>query len=549
MALLEKLTIKDTFKQWRDKINALIDSQEGVISTNSEGNFIISPETTATNNVLIKVPTVFEDTVSFQNNVNIGGILNATSTAALKLKNSVLINGTEFDGSVAVVTDKWGAERSITITDSNGNIGEATLVDGSEDIVLKLPTTISGGGSGGSSTLAKHNIDGVSFDGTTDITHFGVCDSASGSTTKIVTGPTGFSLVAGASILVKFTNSNTSSSALKLQVNDTTATSINFNGSAIPKTAIQAGSILHFVYDGTSFNLVSTYDKDENVKQDKSTTNADYPLLCSKTTNTNTTTATTTTVYSTGITLNPSNNALSVTGDVTSQKQLLIKNTNDDINIFPSSKTNKRYLLYQDKNNKTFSTHEVTRNTDGSLYSKIVVPHHTNGTEDKWAVFQVGWNATNEITASVNGDFEAERVYNAVWNDYAEFFPKGEETEAGDIIALDVNSKTERYIKATNQSKLVVGVHSNTFGHIIGGEGSIEESKKTNIPIGLAGRVYVKFVGKSVLGEAVVPSEIPGVGRLYDEFTNSKEQIVGYIVEDSSNGLEERMVKILIKTH
>jgi hypothetical protein len=149
--------------------------------------------------------------------------------------------------------------------------------------------------------------------------------------------------------------------------------------------------------------------------------------------------------------------------------------------------------------------------------------------------------------ASFPGTLTASSVYNAVWNDYAEFFEKGEETEPGDIIALDETSQVERYVKATEKSKLVVGIHSNTYGHIIGGAVSIEESEKTNIPVGLTGRVYVKFKGKSILGEAVVPSDTPGVGRLYDEFVDSSRKIVGYIVEDKNPLVkEERMVKVLI---
>ena len=151
-------------------------------------------------------------------------------------------------------------------------------------------------------------------------------------------------------------------------------------------------------------------------------------------------------------------------------------------------------------------------------------------------------NFTSEGTITGN------KVYNAVWNDYAEFFPKGEETEVGDIIALDETSKKEQYIKATNKSKLIVGVHSDTYGHIIGGEGSIEDSMKTHIPVGLTGRVYVNFIGNSILGEAVVPSNIPGVGTLFDKTINSDKQIIGYIVEDDNVcSTSLRKIKILLK--
>lgn len=67
-------------------------------------------------------------------------------------------------------------------------------------------------------------------------------------------------------------------------------------------------------------------------------------------------------------------------------------------------------------------------------------------------------------------EIRGEKVYNTVWNDYAEFFERGCETEPGDIIALDETSNKEVYIKASKNSKVIVGVHSDTFGHLIGGK-------------------------------------------------------------------------------
>ena len=150
-----------------------------------------------------------------------------------------------------------------------------------------------------------------------------------------------------------------------------------------------------------------------------------------------------------------------------------------------------------------------------------------------------------------DGSITATAVYNAVWNDYAEFFPRGEETEPGDIIALDVDSQEEKYVKATKDSILIVGSHSNTFGHLIGGENPpdgqdfVEYNLPKFIPVGLAGRVNVKFKGKSKKGYPVTISDVPGVSELCD-FNESK--VIGYVVEDTNPDSEEiRLVKILIK--
>lgn len=147
----------------------------------------------------------------------------------------------------------------------------------------------------------------------------------------------------------------------------------------------------------------------------------------------------------------------------------------------------------------------------------------------------------------LNGD----KITGAVWNDYAEYFPKGEETNAGDIIALDINSNKEQYVKADCNSKRVVGVHSDSYGHILGGDDVeyskdfFEENNKKYIPIGLAGRVYVKVKGKVNIGDYIVPSDEKGIGRVLNEDTEPLKNIVGYVVE-ADNRTDLRRVKIFI---
>lgn len=133
----------------------------------------------------------------------------------------------------------------------------------------------------------------------------------------------------------------------------------------------------------------------------------------------------------------------------------------------------------------------------------------------------------------VGGSVYADKVYNAVWNDYAELFPRGEETDPGDIIALDETAEEEKYIKAIKGHKALVGVHSDEYGHLIGGENcSIEENLQKYIPVGLAGRVWVKVHDEPSLGDYITTSEIPGVG----EKTNNRNQAIGIVVSKKQNG-------------
>ena len=148
-----------------------------------------------------------------------------------------------------------------------------------------------------------------------------------------------------------------------------------------------------------------------------------------------------------------------------------------------------------------------------------------------------------------NGVAKFSKCYGAVYNDYAEFFPRGEYTEPGDIIALDENNKEEKYIKATNKSKIIAGVHSDEYAMIIGGEtvdageDYISKNIKKYIPIGLCGRVYVKVIGNVDIGDYIIPSDIPGIGVSSKEYSNLS---VGRVIESSNSNNNIHKVRIII---
>ena len=121
--------------------------------------------------------------------------------------------------------------------------------------------------------------------------------------------------------------------------------------------------------------------------------------------------------------------------------------------------------------------------------------------------FYFGMNVYGGINC--NSDIRGARVFNAVYNDYAELYEKDDvfvKCEHGDVI--EVNPLTGRYRKCnTYNSKYVVGVCSNTYGILLGGKKNVseEENLKSYIPIGLCGRVYVKTNDSSInIGDLLV---------------------------------------------
>lgn len=140
---------------------------------------------------------------------------------------------------------------------------------------------------------------------------------------------------------------------------------------------------------------------------------------------------------------------------------------------------------------------------------------------------QTNGDATfNEVRAS--------KVFNAVYNDYAEYIPRGEETEPGDILALDLESENEQYKKATFKD-IPVAIESNEYGIVLGGEAGVskEEQEKKYIPATMVGRVHAKVIGKTKKGMWLAPTEIPGIGRAIPGVR--PYNAIGYVLENTED--------------
>lgn len=109
---------------------------------------------------------------------------------------------------------------------------------------------------------AARKIDGVNFDGSADISHYGTCSTAAATVQKDV-ACTGFNLVAGARIVVKFTTTNSATSPT-LNVGGTGAKAIQYRGAAITPSYLAANRTYEFIYDGTNYQLVGDINTDAN---------------------------------------------------------------------------------------------------------------------------------------------------------------------------------------------------------------------------------------------------------------------------------------------
>ena len=161
--------------------------------------------------------------------IGIGGVVTGTATA--------------FDGS-----------KNITIDTTTLNLEDAGVTG-------ELPTSHGGTGRTDGKAVGlvtKRTIDGVYFDGTANITHFGSCSTAAATAAKVVSVPN-FVLAAGAEVTVRFTVTNTAASPT-LNVNNTGAKAIVYRNAAISAGYLAANRVYKFVYDGTNYELIGDID-------------------------------------------------------------------------------------------------------------------------------------------------------------------------------------------------------------------------------------------------------------------------------------------------
>lgn len=235
-------------------------------------------------------------------------------------------------------------------------------------------------------------------------------------------------------------------------------------------------------------------------------------------------------------------------GHATSASKLVISGVNQNTVLMQSTQTDgdgSRIVIGGPNDCNLYFQLNDSDPSGGTPSSFILEQRYNNyGTVQSKAVL-----LDHDHNTSFPGILTASRVVNAQYNDYAEFFERGEETEAGDIIALDLSSDEERYVKATPKNRVIVGIHSDEYAHIIGGEKgkTLEENLKNFIPVALAGRVHAKVSGVVYKGDRIVISNgMPGIGIALTNNSTSNKQVIGIALENKYN-LGIGKIRLLLK--
>lgn len=174
--------------------------------------------------------------------------------------------------------------------------------------------------SGSSNLYTARTVDGVSFDGSANVTHYGTCYTDSGTVEKIVS-VTGFVLETGARVTVNFSESNTAANPT-LNVHSgnayTGAKAIMYRGTSSVSGSSdyyrwQAGDIIDFIYDGTNWVMVGWQTYAYHAESATSASTSTY-ATCLRYSTTNLLTASDTSTVTSSATIRPSSNGESSLG-------------------------------------------------------------------------------------------------------------------------------------------------------------------------------------------------------------------------------------------
>lgn len=124
---------------------------------------------------------------------------------------------------------------------------------------------------------------------------------------------------------------------------------------------------------------------------------------------------------------------------------------------------------------------------DGGTAGQTLIKNSSTNGDASWA--NITWDKISDrttLTINTTGTITAEKVYGAVWNDYAEYRSQNEEIKPGYCVASSDNGKV---YKTTKKFQACDGIVSDTYGFAIG------ENDTCKTPLAVAGRVLAYCAG------------------------------------------------------
>lgn len=365
-------------------------------------------------------------------------------------------------------------------------------------------------------------------------TAYGYCNTPAATAAKTV-DMTGFKLIEGVTIHIKFEYSNTASSPT-LNVNNTGAIAIMQYGTTAAAgtpetTGWQAGAVVSFTYDGTNWIRDQGYNTNVNTKMRTYTGSADYeyPLLAqSSTTNATSSWTEYTTSYkdyygiipnssTTRATINTNTGRITVPGGITTPS---ITAVNNDITmsgniIFPDSNT----ILWDSGNASDSAKPKITVSKDSSSNANIL--KFTFNSTDLFTISNSGnvWVKAN-LTLD-NGIFSCNQAT------IGEIVIGATNTKNSiATISHENNSSNKDLVLSPAEGKMLAfqqtTVNSTATTRIVLQENTFYPPTNNSVSLGLADNRWKNIYAEEliVIGNSVGVSNSPRALRIFNASTN-----------------------------
>lgn len=202
-------------------------------------------------------------------------LITGSATDVIVPKNNALIEINPDDKVIKF----WGTTHLMDgLQFEENSLTGSTIKDGSIT-TNKLEPNIRINGSALSLTNSR-SINGIMFDGTSNVINYASCTTAGNVATKTVNVPQ-FKLIDGAIVAVKFENA-VSVGNITLNVTGTGNIAVHYHGKPVAANKLLAKTVYHVVYDGTVWNIVGDLTStmtDNKTTQTLTDTENNYPLV------------------------------------------------------------------------------------------------------------------------------------------------------------------------------------------------------------------------------------------------------------------------------
>lgn len=209
---------------------------------------------------------------------------------------------------------------------------------------------------------------------------------------------------------------------------------------------------------------------------------------------------------------------------------------------------NAMHLTYTGDDIAHIGTGTVSINNISS-YDAIAINHNTSTVKISGSL-QIGTTGlisqhgsaptfTGTEILGYDGYFYANRVYNAVWNDLAEYFLSDEDPRFGNVYYISDGGKIKSSTKRAQTS--VIGVASDTPGFLLK-----SEYQDKGIPIALAGSVNV-WVKRKIRSGSELVSDADGFASPATLFERifKRGAIIGKAIESNSTAIQKRILMLV----